>query len=52
VQRVQAEAWDVIERMAEKGGWSEEEIAKGKGKRKEGMGTVEEIAVKAKRRRG
>jgi hypothetical protein len=29
VQRVQPGAWDVIERLAEKGGWSED-VAKGK----------------------
>jgi hypothetical protein len=34
VQRVQTEAWNVIEQMAEKGGWNEEEVLKGKGKRK------------------
>jgi EVE domain len=57
VQRVEAEAWDVIEQMAEKGGWSEEEVAKGKGgtkgageKRKRKRGAVEEVTVKTKRR--
>jgi hypothetical protein len=34
VQRVQTEAWNVIEKMAEKGGWNEEEVLKGKGRRK------------------
>jgi|GraSoiStandDraft_36_1057302.scaffolds.fasta_scaffold2557316_1 hypothetical protein len=29
VQRVQLSAWDAIERLAEKGGWSED-VAKGK----------------------
>ena len=29
VQRVRPDAWDVIERLAEKGGWSED-VAKGK----------------------
>jgi len=36
VQRVQPEAWEVIEQMTEKGGWTEE--TKGNGRAKKGRG--------------
>ena len=38
VQRVRPDAWDVIERLAEKGGWSED-VAKGKKRTRVGGGT-------------
>ena len=50
VQRVQTEAWNVIEQMAEKGGWSEE-ILKGKGRTKR-AGEVPVVVKSKKRRRG
>jgi len=44
VQRVQPEAWEVIEQMAEKGGWTEE--TKGNGRAKKGR---EETSIIGKR---
>lgn len=44
VQRVQPEAWEVIEQMAEKGGWTEE--TKGNGRAKKSR---EETSVIGKR---
>lgn len=40
VQRVQRDAWDVVEQLAEKGGWSED-VRKGK-KRRSGGAEKEE----------
>lgn len=58
VQRVQPEAWDVVEQLAEKGGWSEG-VAKGTGtkskptrsKRRSGAAEAEDDAKKRRRRR-
>lgn len=36
VQRVEQAAWDAIQLMADKGGWSEEQVKKTKGRKKQG----------------
>jgi hypothetical protein len=47
VQRVERGAWDVIEQLAEKGGWSED-VANAKGKKRTG-GVEKEAGGKRKK---
>ena len=55
VQRVEQEAWDAIQTMADKGGWGEEHAKKNKGRKKQvsedkedGEGASSKEPVKAK----
>lgn len=53
VQRVEANTWAVIEMLAEKGGWEDNESGSGKAKRKKGTGAEKKIkAMKKGKRKG